>query len=255
MGAFEIMLYAGLRCWATEPADRPTFAEVNDGLQILPAILRNTTSSNAVGGNRRGEAGITGDYAHATTRAENRGAGDDYVEEPGITMLNVTVGDYVDEANAAHGAGVGGKLSGSELDRGGEDYVDEAEASTMLVQRTVTKRGKSEPAQGVPAPITSDQHAVNSDFNNVIDTVQQMCASHERHDRAQTSWADGNVQEADHSLLVVCVQACVLVKSSFCWRTAPLCLCRVVRVPVYCPLCPGFAEADGMFSTRYSTRH
>ena len=228
-----------------EPADRPTFAEVNDGLQILPAILRNTTSPNAFGRNSGEEAGITGDYAHATTRAKNRGAGDAYVEEPGITTLNVTGGDYVDEANAGHGAEVGGELSSSALDRGGEDYVDEAEASTMLAQRTVTKR---EPAQGVPAPITGDEPAVSRDFSNVIDAVQQMGASHERRGRAQTMWDDGyerrgraqtiwaddNLQEAEDYLPVVCAQAgkillCWRNAISFCWRTVSLWMCRVIR--------------------------
>ena len=40
-----------LRCWSTEPRSRPSFAQINDELQILPAIVKHTQRELANGGN------------------------------------------------------------------------------------------------------------------------------------------------------------------------------------------------------------
>ena len=46
-----------LRCWAMESTDRPSFPEINDELQIMPAILRNSTSPAAGGNNHTARSG------------------------------------------------------------------------------------------------------------------------------------------------------------------------------------------------------
>ena len=63
-----------MRCWSAEPRDRPTFAQVNDELQILPAILRNTPAEESRG-NRRGGGAHGGYESEASYQASAPGGG------------------------------------------------------------------------------------------------------------------------------------------------------------------------------------
>ena len=63
-----------MRCWSSEPRDRPTFAQVNDELQILPAILRNTPAEESRG-NRRGGGAHGGYESEASYQASAPGGG------------------------------------------------------------------------------------------------------------------------------------------------------------------------------------
>ena len=81
------------RCWSAKPANRPTFAQVNDELQILPAILRNEPAT----GGRHGGHGGHGRSSHHTgyeTEAGDSEFGGDTA--PG-TAAGTTHGSYVDE--------------------------------------------------------------------------------------------------------------------------------------------------------------
>ena len=63
-----------MRCWSAEPRDRPTFAQVNDELQILPAILRNVPAEESRG-NRRGGGAHGGYESEASYQASAPGDG------------------------------------------------------------------------------------------------------------------------------------------------------------------------------------
>ena len=98
------------RCWVPHPADRPPFAQVNDELQILPAILRNTPAGGAYR-NRAStttrhtgyeseatfdEAGNGGGVAGVAAGALKQGAGHgDYMEE---SVMNPAFGHTAPEA-------------------------------------------------------------------------------------------------------------------------------------------------------------
>ena len=112
-----------LRCWAHVPADRPSFAQINDELQILPAILRNTVRASGEFYNTHvshsGQAFRDGDAsrggyerfreADAHRGHERHAAG--YVDEPimevkpvqGHDARSTTIADIA--VNATHGQG------------------------------------------------------------------------------------------------------------------------------------------------------
>ena len=66
-----------LRCWSTEPKQRPSFAQVNDELQILPAIVRtsiNTTDRGCIdvpGATAGSIRHASGDYTTYTTEGSD----------------------------------------------------------------------------------------------------------------------------------------------------------------------------------------
>ena len=108
------------RCWVTNPARRPTFAQVNDELQILPAILRNTPATGATRTRTRGDtaAGHTG-YESEAHYSKFLGAGvprpnpgaphGSYMDEPVMNpAFGTTTSPGDQQGDAAENMGGGG---------------------------------------------------------------------------------------------------------------------------------------------------
>ena len=87
-----------MRCWADLPKDRPPFAQVNDELQILPAILRQRGKTTE----RPKPRATAGGYDSEVSAGAGAGAGGYEVERDMSSGLEVE-GGYVDEESTMLG--------------------------------------------------------------------------------------------------------------------------------------------------------
>ena len=123
-----------LRCWSDLPKDRPTFAQVNDELQILPAILRNTPAGES-SSSRRGDA---------------RPAADNHT-------------GYEKFRTPAGGGGAGVRIAMLETGPAGDDgYAEEPARSTGPARGTGTGQG-SAPAKVASLPEMSGYTRISTD--------------------------------------------------------------------------------------------
>ena len=107
-----------MRCWQDIPSDRPPFEQINDELQILPAILR--------------QRGKTSDRPKPKAKAMARGAYDSETAlgaalgAPGYEVEVDLAGGYVDEESVMSGAGdTVSSSTGQGADRGADQGADQ----------------------------------------------------------------------------------------------------------------------------------
>ena len=150
-GAPDSMHEMCLRCWATDPASRPSFAQVNDELQILPAIIMNTRQKNqntAPGNTKPPPQPRQSPCTHGLHAGNGNNSGSDYqvFADPAVPIEKVAAVGVTNSNVLTDSALVGGSAdwqAQSDLDvhnarndveaqNGGDyAYIDEAQGASV----------------------------------------------------------------------------------------------------------------------------